>query len=116
VTARRRLRVLVCVVAALAAVPAAAQTPTRDAAYAALGQLPDWSGWWALDTVPPEEFRAQPPAPKPGLVSARPPPVDPQRYCRPRASAEVTTIAMLACVIPALHAANVEPLRALRVE
>jgi ABC-type lipoprotein release transport system permease subunit len=28
----------------------------------------------------------------------------------------LTAIAMLACVIPARHAANVEPLRALRVE
>ena len=70
--------------AALAAVPAAAQTPTREAAYVALAQLPDWSGWWEVDTPPPQEFRARPAPLKPGLVSAGPLPVDAQRYCRPQ--------------------------------
>lgn len=83
-TARRSSRVLVCVVAAFAVPPVAAQTATREAAYAALAQLPDWSGWWEVETPPPAEFRARPAPLKPGLVSARPPPVDAQQYCRPQ--------------------------------
>jgi len=74
----------VCAVAACSIAPAAAQAPTRETAYAALAQLPDWSGWWALDTPPPAEIRSQPVSYKPGLVRTRPPAGDPQRYCRPQ--------------------------------
>ena len=77
-------RVWVCVVAVCAAAPGAAQAPTREAAYSALAQLPDWSGWWSLDTPPPNEFRRQPAPIKPGLGGAGPTRGDPQRYCRPQ--------------------------------
>lgn len=80
---RSGARGFVCLVVALAVVPAAAQTPPREAAYAALAQLPDWSGWWQLETPPPQEFRSQPPPFKPGLVSAGRPPGGAQR-CRPQ--------------------------------
>ena len=74
----------VCVVAACAAAPGAAQVPKREAAYAALAQLPDWSGWWGLDAPPADEFRGQPAPIKPGLVGAPASAAERQRYaCRP---------------------------------
>jgi hypothetical protein len=76
-------RVWVCVVAVCAAAPGAAQAPTREAAYAALAQLPDWSGWWGLNRPLPDELRAQPAPIKAELVP-RVPVADPQRYCRPQ--------------------------------
>jgi hypothetical protein len=63
--------VLVCVAAALIVARAVAQAPAREAAYTALAQLPDWSGWWGFDTPPTEEFRIHPPPIKPGSSDAR---------------------------------------------
>jgi hypothetical protein len=70
VTPRHSALVLVCGVAALVATPAVAQAPAREAAYAALARLPDWSGWWVIDTQPSQEFRIKPAPIKPGLIDA----------------------------------------------
>lgn len=73
-----------CVVAAFAAGPLAAQAPTREAAYEALAQLPDWTGWWGLERALADELRSQPAPFKPGLVGApRAPAAAAQRYCQP---------------------------------
>jgi hypothetical protein len=81
----RRVFGVLCVVAAFAAAAGAAQAPaTREAAYAALAQLPDWSGWWGLDEPPADEFRRQPAPIKPGLVGAPASAAERQRnQCRP---------------------------------
>jgi hypothetical protein len=83
VKARQSARVLVCVAAALVATRAVAQAPAREAAYAALAQLPDWSGWWRFDTPPTEEFRLQPPPIKPGSSDAQGPVGRLRGGCRP---------------------------------
>jgi hypothetical protein len=83
VTPRQSAGVLVCVIAALVATRAVAQAPAREAAYAALAQLPDWSGWWGFDTPPTEEFRIQPPPIRPGSSDARGPVARLRGGCRP---------------------------------
>jgi hypothetical protein len=74
------LRLPICVVAACAAAPVAGQAPTREAAYAALAELPDWTGWWGPDRMIGDELRSQPAPIKPGLVG---PPGERPRGCRP---------------------------------
>ena len=75
-------RLWICAVAACAAAPLAAQAPAREAPYAALAELPDWTGWWGPDRMIGDELRSQPAPIKPGLVvpAAEPPPL---RGCRP---------------------------------
>jgi hypothetical protein len=57
--------------------------------YAPLDQLPDWSGWWTTDVPYVEEWLANPPPLKPGLLQqvrlarSRDTDPDPLRYCRP---------------------------------
>jgi hypothetical protein len=77
------VRLSICVAAACAAAPVAAQESTREAAYSALAELPNWAGWWGPDRMIGEELRSQPAPIKPGLVGA-PNPADQQRGgCRP---------------------------------
>lgn len=72
------------------ALGSAAMAQTGGGRYAALDQLPDWSGWWTSDVPYVEEWLANPPPLKPGLLQrvrvARSQDTDPDplRYCRPR--------------------------------
>lgn len=78
----------------LVGVAAEAQTPADappGTSYAALAELPDWSGWWlaAAARTPQEELASQPPPFNPEAARARSAslaadaPV-PFAYCRPR--------------------------------
>jgi hypothetical protein len=73
-----------------AALPfSSALAQSGDGRYAALDRLPDWSGWWTTDVPYVEEWLANPPPLKPGLLQqvrvARSQDTDPDplRYCRP---------------------------------
>jgi hypothetical protein len=67
----------------------AAHAQTGGGRYAALDQLPDWSGWWITEVPYVEAWLANPPPLKPGLLqqvrAARSQDLDPDplRYCRP---------------------------------
>jgi hypothetical protein len=74
-------RFWISVVAACAAAPVAGQAPTREAAFASLAELPDWTGWWGPERMIGDELRSQPAPIKPGLVG--PSAAPPQRSCRP---------------------------------
>jgi hypothetical protein len=57
-----------------------------SSAYAALANLPDWSGWWGFGQAQPDELREQPLPLKPAAreaARAAGPDADPLRYCRP---------------------------------
>jgi hypothetical protein len=89
--ARLTAAVLVGVAVFAIAFGAAAQSRNAErpgSTYAALAQLPDWSGWWAFSgTNAFDDFVRMPPPFKPGALEAARARAatgpDPLRYCRP---------------------------------
>jgi hypothetical protein len=86
---RRRWLARAALCCAALALGGTALAQTGGGRYAALDQLPDWSGWWTTDVPFVEDWLANPPSLKAGLLQrvrvARSQDTDPDplRYCRP---------------------------------